>query len=808
MNGSGEGPNRTDGTDETTRTDGTDEPSRTAGAEEPSRAGGAVGRDRPARTDRTVSILGHPVAGLAPIAFLSAGWLLLALQVMPVFRARYAEFLLAGSRPGFAELWPPPATTLLWLIIAAGLLVIGAGMTIVWILSAGGLGPLSDRLLRRQEAMAGIILIAAGVLTAALISRGEPSLEDTKTHVARGWLWFESIRAGALPHWTDLWYGGTPADQHYPPLAHAAQALLGFLRFGPYTAAKVLAWISAVAGAVGFALFTARVHRDTRAGLLGGLIYALAPATHAAWIWEGRIPGVLMLAILPWAFLAAERISTGIGGSRAGAGLALAVAAMILAHTTQARAAIAVLFVFSLLRAIPTMATRGARAPSVPGLAIGWIGAAVLTGAFLFPIAREVGLLNDIKQASLFGFTYTLPPAERLGDLLRWNLQGRDYLGISIGLLALGGIARAVMDRREGGRGIGPVPLAILLVVPWVLVNPRERGLDLVFIGALIAAAGVVRRGETPPRLPFVRLGLYPVAILLVLIDLAPLALVTSYGEHRERRNQVYEELQGPLLGGRFLELRAGEDGSVLPSHWSYAPDRPLPSIGGPFPQGAPKAFRHLAAMIDSVAYAIEARRPLHPDLVEWMAVQNVRAVFVGSPTGPVVPPGVESDLFRLDPERKIFFIDHAAPVAVLEPGAPPPPADPDAVVGKSGMDRAVSRRLAAESIAWVRDAHIHPLRDARAVVLPNRMEVEMPDVGAATIRIARNAYPSTEVRVDGREWPWQPGPLGGIVLNVEAGPHKIEIRGVENRVRRFCRYGQWGLAGLLFLLAIGPRRR
>ncbi len=760
------------------------------------------------RPERSVSILGHPVAGLIPILFLAAGWLLLALRVMPDLRARYAEILLAGGRPGFADLWPPAGPTLIMLAIAAGLLLIGAGMTIVWILSAGGLGPLSDRLLRRQESMAGIVLIAAGVLTASLVSRGEPSLEDAKTHIARGWLWLDFLRAGTLPHWTDLWYGGTPADQHYPPLSHFLQALLGFLRFSPYTAAKVLAWIAGVGGAVGFALFCSRVHRDTRAGLAGGVIYALAPATHAAWIWEGRLPGVLLLGILPWAFLAAERISTGIGGSRAGAGFALATVGMILSATTQARAAIAILALFCLVRAIPTVATRGARAPSVPGLVIGWLGSALLAGAFLVPISLEADLLNDIGQRSITGFTYAFPPFERLGELYGWNLLGKNYLGLSIGLLALCGIARAVMDRKEGGRGIGPVPLTLLLLVPWALVNPNQRGLDLVSMGAMIAAAGVVRRGETPPRVPFIRLGLFPVAMLLVLLDLAPLSLVTTYGEHRAIRARVYEELQGPLLGGRFLELRADEDGRIVPSHWSYATDRPLPSIGGPFPQGAPRAFRHLAALIDSVGHAIDSGRPLDPDLVELLAVQNVRAVFVGSPTGVIVPQGVESDRFKLDPERKVFFVESAAPAAVLEPGAPPPPADPNAPVEKGGMDPTTSRKLVAESIAWLRDARIHPLRDARAVVLPNRMEVEVPDVGAATLRIARNAYPFTEVRLDGREWGWSPGPLGGIVVSVDAGPHKIEIRGVENRTRRLCRYAQWGLGALLFLLAIGPRRR
>lgn len=323
---------------------------------------------------RAVRVLGHPIAGLAPILFLSAGWLFLALQIVPYMRDSFAGVLLAGGHPSFSDVWPPPPQMLLMLVVTGALLMIGLAMAIIWIKSAGGFGPLSDVLLSRGESLAGIVLIASGVLTAGLLAHGDPSLEDTKTHIVRGWLWFDSFHAGTLPRWTDLWYGGTPADQHYPPLAHIFQGLLGFLRFGPFTAAKALAWICRVAGAIGFALLCARIHKDQRAGLLGGVLYAISPVIHSAWIWEGRLPGVLLLAIAPWGFLATERIATGIGRVRAGCALALAIGGMVLAHAVSARLPLAMLVLLLLVRAIPTLATRGSRAPSLAGLLIGLIG--------------------------------------------------------------------------------------------------------------------------------------------------------------------------------------------------------------------------------------------------------------------------------------------------------------------------------------------------------------------------------------------------------------------------------------------------
>lgn len=758
---------------------------------------------------RVVRILGHPIAGLAPILFLSAGWLGLALQIAPYVRDSFASVILAGGRPGFTDVWPPPPQMLFTTIVTGGLLVVGLVMTIVWIRSAGGFGPLSDVLLSRTESLAGIVLIGSGVLTAALLSRGDPTLDATQSHVVRGWLWFDSFRAGTFPRWTDLWFGGTPADQHDSPLAHILQGLLGFLRLGPFTAAKALAWICRIGGSVGFALLCARVHKDHRAGLLGGALYALAPAIHAAWIWEGRLPGVLLLAIVPWAFLAVERIATGVGGIRAGCSLALAIGTLALAHAVDARLPLVMLVAYFLLRAIPTLATRGSRAPSMTGLLIGLIGGAGLTAAFLIPILREAAYVNGVSQSGLSGLSLSLPDARSLLEAFRWNETGRGYLGVTVAVLALGGILRAATDRREGGKGIGPIPIALFVLLPLFLSTQEGHSLEALSFPAMLAAAGVGRRAPATPASQFVRRGLYPIAMLLILVDLAGISLVTSYDIRRGGQERIYEALQNRMVSGRFLELTADRGGDPRPSHWHFAPDRPVPSIGGPFAPGAPRPFLYASAMIDTVARAMAAHRPIPEDVVRLLGIHDVEYVVVSTPLGPKVLQEAEATGFRVDAATRAHRVEPCSPVAVLPDGFPKGPPEPAVGLStKGGLPVDISRRLASEQLAWLRAASPRLVEDVRAVVLPNRMEIDMPDVGPATVRIARNSYPLTEVRVDGQTYSWRPGPLGGILLDLPKGPHKIEIRATEDRIRRTCRLAGLGLAALLFLVAVGPRVR
>jgi hypothetical protein len=758
--------------------------------------------------ERPVSFLGHPVTGLAPTASLSAGWILLALQFVPQMRDRFGQILIAGGKPAVTDLWPLPPGAALVGLLSLGLLLVGVALFAVWVTRARGFGPLLDRVLHRNELVAAIVFLASGVLTVALISSGQPTLGDAKTHVARGWLWHEYIRAGTFPRWTDLWYGGFPGGQHYPPLAHILQGLLDFLRLDPSGAAKQLAWFCRICGAVGFSLFCARVHRDTRAGLLGGLIYAIAPTTHAAWMWEGRLPGVVVLAILPWAFHLGERLATGIGGYRAGAGFALTVGALTLAHIGQARLAVVLLALFMLLRAIPTIATPGARAPSIAGIAIGVVGGAALAATFVTPMVRDSSFLNTSVPDNLLGFHPGLPDLGAVLATLRWNPFGKTYIGISLVLLAIGGIVRAALDRKEGGRGIGPWPMAVLFFLPWFLVPPWWRGLDLIPLGGWIAAAGIVRRPPSPKYAWIKRGRILPIALFLVLADLAPLSLVTTYGTHREARERMYAALEDRLVSGRFLELPVDASGLAMSSHWFYAPTRPVQSVGGPYIQGAPRAFAYGAAMIDTVAHGLASGQPLAPGLVDLLAIHNVRAIVLTNPQGPVAPPPRPGRGVTVGPEVPALWIDQAAPVAVLEPGSEETPPLPNAEITVSGLPPEESRRLAREQMAWIVEHKPRPVPEARAVALPNRLEIDVPDLGPVTVRIARNTYPYTEVRVDGVPWPWRAGPLGGITVDLTAGVHKIEVREKEERVRRFLRIVQWALAGLLFLTTLGPRRR
>ena len=432
---------------------------------------------------RAVRVLGHPIAGLAPILFLSAGWLLLALQIVPYMRDSFA----GGAPRG-------RASELLRCLAAAAADAPHAGRH-------GR--PAGDRTrdghhldqerrrIRPAERRAPLPRRVAGRHRpdrirrphGGLLAHGDPSLEDTKTHIVRGWLWFDSFHAGTLPRWTDLWYGGTPADQHYPPLAHIFQGLLGFLRFGPFTAAKALAWICRVAGAIGFALLCARIHKDQRAGLAGR-----RPVRHLA-----RDPLRLDLGGTPPGRAASRDRSLGIPGDRAdrdrhrgGAGRVrarLAIGGMVLAHAATRAFPSRCWFSFLLVRAIPTLATRGSRAPSVAGLLIGLIGGAALAASFLVPVLREAAYVNGIAQRSLTGFTFGLPHVSQIIDALPLDADGE-------------GIHRDHGDRpgdrgdrpgRSGpprrGAGYRTDPARLLAFLPFYLSNPEKRGLDFLASG-------------------------------------------------------------------------------------------------------------------------------------------------------------------------------------------------------------------------------------------------------------------------------------------------------------------------------------
>lgn len=763
----------------------------------------AESEERP-REGRPLSVLGHPVTGLLPIILLAAGWITLAIHVMP--RVRGGLEADSGATVS-ALLRQSPALTLL-VGLAAGALFLGVVTFLIWARSARGFGPLVDGLLRRDEALAALLLISVGVITCGVISSGEPTSPRALSHVARSWLWHESLRSGTIPRWTDLWYNGFPAGQHFPPLTHLITALLGFLHFSPSDSAKDLAWFTRIAGGIGFGLLCARVHRDQRAGFLGGILYGLAPTFHAAWMVDGRLPATFLLGALPWALYMAERLAAGDGGFRSGAIMALCIGAIALSSIAQSRLTFILVLGFLAVRAIPIIATRGERVPSAAGLVIGLVGGVALASGFIVPLARDAYLLNNPVPESLGSLRFHVPELAAPLSLVSWNARGAQMIGISVLILSAIGIARAILDRRARKRAMGPIPLAVMVLLPWSLVPFSARYLDLMPLGLLLAAAGTVRRGDPGVRVPFPTRGVFPAAMLLVLAELAPVNLSTSYTSVPDPEQAVIRSIGGALGSGRFLELPLDARGNPTTSYAGFAIDAPIPGVGGPYLEGAPKSYTYTAAVIDSLARAIRRDSAADPDLIRLAALHNVKMILFEGPEGVA-----RADVFALpgliaNAEHPGMIVPDATPVWILEPGGDPDRGLPREIVTPQGLSREARARLVSRQIEWMRASRPRPVTEARAVALPNRTEIELPDLGPVTIRIARNAYPSTQVTIDDRPWPWREGPFGGIEVDIERGPHRIRIEGTEDRLRRALRIGQWALAGLLLVVAAGPRRR
>ena len=272
----------------------------------------------------------------------------------------------------------------------------------------------------------------------------------------RGWLWFDSFRAGTTPDGRISGTAERPSTSTTRRSPHILQGL-----------ARVPA-IRALHGGEGTGLDLPRRGRDRFRALLRAraqgparrparrTLYALSPVIHAAWILEGGLPGVLLLAIVPWAFVAVERIATGIGGVRAGCALAIAIGGIVIAQATEARS------VLTLLCRLPAPSS-GPHARH-----------ARLAGAFDRGVAdrpdRRGRARRGVPRAdvcenrpSSSGSTGTAsrdsPSASltsgQIGGALRWRPTGEGYIGITVAILAVGGIVRASWtgEREDGESG-------------------------------------------------------------------------------------------------------------------------------------------------------------------------------------------------------------------------------------------------------------------------------------------------------------------------------------------------------------------
>ena len=714
---------------------------------------------------------GRRAAGVVSVAMIAAGWLLLALWLLPWLRDFMAAGFAAGTSPRLSQVWPLPAPQLAGAVAVMVLFSTGLALTVGWCRRHSGLGRVVEERLQSPGRLAIAIALFAALISVTVLAYGEPTIGDAKTHISRAWIWEESLRAGRVPVWTDLWYGGFLIDQHYSPLSHIVVAVVGLPGIPPPLAAKLVVWLASVIGAVGFGIWCHSFHRSPQSGVLGGVIYSLLPTIHSAWMWQGRLPGVVLMGILPWVFLAVHRLANGGGGRRAGAGLALCLGAIVLTHALEARLAFAMLAAYSITEFV---ARRGARGR---WLLLGWSGGLAISACFLIPVYLESGFVNEIvpPRAALFAGASVFTEIARRA--FQWSFRGDWYPGLSVIALMGMGVWSLADTMRHGDRPRRDAWSALaVMLAPWAFVRLRPGYAESLFVGAaLIAAAGVAQvRGWR-------RSHLLLVAILLILVDLGPANLISTYVTRRGSKEAAYAAIEARQGAGSYLELPLGPGGIPRSSYWHYVPTRPVACVSGPFFQGAPRSFVYRAALIDSVAAALARGTGMDDRLVTLLALENVGMIAVSSPTT-ILPPSLRIPRgVELDSVAPAWRVVEASPVSVIDSISdfqfPKPPITNSVGIGTDTPDdRTLSRGVISSIFSWMESVKPTPVAGVRLIRRPNAIDLSVPDVGTRVLCIALAAYPTIEVRIDGSRTDWREGPLGGILVGVTPGPHRISV--------------------------------
>ena len=302
------------------------------------------------------------------------------------------------------------------------------------------------------------------------------------------------------------------------------------------------------------------------------------------------------------------------------------------------------------------------------------------------------------------------------------------------------------------------------------------------------------------------------VALGLLIVDLAPANLASTYVTHRGEKESTYAKIEESLGAGRYLELPRSSDGTVRSSYWHYVPAHRVACVGGPFIQGAPRSFGFRAAMIDSLAAVLSTAAEVPESLRRMLALENVAMVAVSSPAE-ILPPGMPPpDGFELDPQLPAWRTSGAAPVSLLGsvPAAPlerVPRVHSLGIESDSPGNRPASRRVVAAALSWISAADPVPVGVTGWRQRLNAVDFELADVGAGTLRIALAGYPTTVVRLDGVRVDWREGPLGGILLDVAPGAHRLSVEVHASATRKYLGLVLLVVTAVVTVMCLVPAR-
>ena len=158
---------------------------------------------------------------------------------------------------------------------------------------------------------------------------------DTLGHVLRAETLQNDIQQGDwLPRLMPDWYLGIQLFRYYPPLPYILLVALTVLGHDPIAAANWFLFLCALAGSLSWLAF--RRWTGWMPAWLGGALYLFLPDNLRVAFAEGNLPRAMATALLPLALYFLLRVVHAEAGRFDRQGLALCMAAIVLAHAMMA----------------------------------------------------------------------------------------------------------------------------------------------------------------------------------------------------------------------------------------------------------------------------------------------------------------------------------------------------------------------------------------------------------------------------------------------------------------------------------------
>lgn len=799
-----------------------------------------TGSDRASRSAGGNAVLGGGLAALSVLLACCVLWFVVDSLKYAVIAGQKAG--LGGREAATAAVLQLPAAG--WVLIAVA--VIAAGSTLLVEIRSRAVSAATGG--RHRLA---ILLVLGAVLLwfgHAYLYPGHLLGGDTGAHIARIAHVADGLRQGELRHWDNAFYGGAPFLQFTGPLFFWLGGAVAFVVQDPTLAAKLVLFLLHVAG--GWAAY--RLLRgfglSRPASGIGAAVYAGAFAHIHLILYKGALPQAVILALLPAAFLAVDRLATApLHVMRPWSATVLAVAGMVVAH--QPHGLVAGLYLAGFVLA--NLACRRYAWPALLHCATAAAAAGALASFAVVP------WLLESREVMASGSTNPLfwewPDLDYFRKLLvwsnRWTSIGAPsvaYVGLTSAALTL---VAVVLAARNRGRDRALVAIfAVLLLISFGFRGDYLRDIIFtLFFIALLAGLGAQRilewrRGSDRAAL---------LVLLVVFLDLAVPAV-----QPLARTDKGYLDEAGTYLASRTPPRRvvlsnsyaAPEEASLLRVEMGPSTGpigySPAQTLSGVHNMAATRLHNYAVVTLERAETELRRSGALSAGTERLLAMLNAGRIVNDSGSAMGLPESIAAAAEE-GPLGRVLPIPGATPAVFarqLVEIAPPAGADKpvlwdadfeggrneqvqavnqvlDAVLESMRLEpgRATAAAIPVRAIPDTLSAGPSSVEDSAAessfavldyAVEAQRVRIALRVPQAGYVQLAHPWYPFQRTTVDGQAVAPLRGTLNLLVLPVPAGAHVVEIAAERSALRRGFGFG----CALLFVGVVGaglwPYRR